>query len=344
LISIRKSVNDLERLDEERRLRDDLCSVLHECFALAIDSSAHCAIEVDPSLAVDLRTHLKVIGAQARTAVSGDQLRALQSSFHSQLCDYRDQSAERLKKVRKEIVDATAAMQIFAATVASNGENHEQEVSTQLRGLEHATQNSTIEQIRTGVGAAIDGIESSVLQMKRGNQLIVAQLQDEIRLLHQEIEQERKALYTDVASGAWNRQKVNTHLDNLLRQNRPFCVLLLRVRNLKHLETQYSRDVVHGTLKVLLSRFAAMTGEEGVLGRWSTDQFVAILDMPAARAIALSAEAAAKLSETYIMKENGRTQKVTVHATAGVTERPSGGDSTIFHQKLEQLSEAISSA
>ena len=163
-------------------------------------------------------------------------------------------------------------------------------------------------------------------------------------MLHQEIEQERKALYTDVAFGAWNRQKVNTHLDNLLRQQRPFCVLLVRVRNLKHLETQFSRDVVHGTLKVLLSRFAALTGEEGVLGRWSTDQFVAILDMPAARAIALSSEAAAKLSGSYIMKENGRTQKVTVHAAAGVTEHPSGGDCTIFHQKLEQLSEAISSA
>jgi hypothetical protein len=38
----------------------------------------------------------------------------------------------------------------------------------------------------------------------------------------------------------------------------------------------------------LISRFATMTGEEGVVGRWSTDQFVAILDMPAARAMALS--------------------------------------------------------
>jgi hypothetical protein len=262
LISIRKSVTHLECLDEERKIRDDLFSALVECYALAIDSSAHCSIEVDPFLPGELRSHLKVMGAQVRAAVSGDQLRGVQSAFHGELCDYRDQSTEQLKKVRKEIVDATAAMQIFADTVASNGENHEREVSTQLGGLEHATQHNSIEQIRTGVGAAIHGIESSVLEMKRGNQLIVAQLQDEIRVLHQEIEQERKALYTDSTSGAWNRQKVNTDLDNLLRRKHPFCVLLMRVRNLKHLETQYSHNIVQSTLKLLLSRFADMTGSD----------------------------------------------------------------------------------
>jgi GGDEF domain-containing protein len=344
LISIRKSVNDLDRLEEERKKSDEFSSVLQECYALAIDSSAHYAVETHPALIVEFRTHLKVIEEQTRAAVTSDQLRDAQSSFRGELREYRDKSAEQVKKMRKEIVDATAAMQIFADTVASNGENHEQAVSTQLRSLEHVANNSGIDQIRTGIGAAVHGIESSVLEMQRGNQLIVAQLQDEIRMLHQEIEQERKALYTDPASGAWNRQKVDTHLDNLLRQNRPFCMLLVWVRNLKRLDTQHSRTVVEGTLKALITRFATMTGEEGVIGRWTNDQFVAILDMPAARAIALSSEAATKLSGIYTVQENGLGQKVTVQATAGVIERPSGADPSSFHQKLERLSEAISGA
>jgi hypothetical protein len=66
--------------------------------------------------------------------------------------------------------------------------------------------------------------------------------------------------------------------------------------------------------------------------------------MPAARAILLSTEATAKLSGTYAVQENGLAQKVAVHATAGVIERPNGADSSTVHRKLEQLSEAISGA
>jgi GGDEF domain-containing protein len=343
LISIRKSVNDLERLDELEK-REDLSGAILECYTLAIDSAAHYAVEVHPTLAVQFRAHLSVIETQARAVVSGTQLRDVQSSFRGELRDYRDKSAEQLKKMRKEIEDATAAMQIFADTVASNGENHEQEVSAQLRGLEQTAQNTNVAEIRAGIVTVVKGIESSILGMQRSNQLIVAQLQDEIRVLHQQIEMERKALYTDHASGAWNRQKIDTHLDNLLRQNRPFCLLLVWVRNLKRLETQHSRTVVEGTLRALINRFAALLGEEGVIGRWSNDQFVAVLDMPVARAMALSGEATTKLSGIYTEQENGLAQRITVQATAGIIERPTGADTATFHHKLEQLSEAISGA
>lgn len=343
MISIRKSVSDLDRLDELEK-REDIATALLDCYALAIDSAAHYVVEVEPGLAVEFRQNLKRIEEQTRTAVSANQLRAVQSSFRGELREYHDKSGGHLKKMRKEIENATAAMQVFAEAVASNGEDHEQEVSTQLRALESISTSTSIDEIRGGVRAAVSGVESSVLQMQRGNQLVVAQLQDEIRVLHQQIELERKALYTDSASGAWNRQKIDTHLDNLLRQNSPFCLLLVWVRNLKRLESQYSRNVVESTLKALISRFAAIAGEDGVIGRWSADQFVAVLDMPAGRAIALSAEASAKLSGSYAVQENGLAHKVIVHATAGVIERPPGVDTTTFHEKLKQLFVAISGA
>ncbi len=343
LISIRKSVSDLDRLDALEK-REVFSTALRECYSLAIHSAANYAVEVDPAIAVELRSHLKLIEEQSRAASSGDQLRALQSSFRGELREYRDKSAEQLLRMRKELQDATAAMQVFADTVASAGEDHGQEVTTQLRALESTAKSNSIEEIRGGIGAVVTGIESSVLEMQRSNQMVIAQLQDEIRVLHRQIEQERKALYTDRASGAWNRQKIDTHLENLLRQNRPFCLLLVWVRNLKRLEGQHSRTVVEGGLKALIARFAALVGDEGAIGRWTADQFVAVLDMPAARGITLSAEAAGKLSGSYAVQENGLSHTISIQATAGIVERPAGADIPTFHQKLEQLSGAIAGA
>jgi GGDEF domain-containing protein len=343
LISIRKSFNDLDRLDEVEK-RNSLFSSVLECYALAIDSSAHYVVEVDPALAVEFRQHLKAIEEQSRKAANVDQLRDAQSSFRGELREYRDKSAEQLKKVRQELENATAAMMVFAETVAANGENHEQEVLAKLQDLETAAKSDSIVEIRGGIGQAVAGIQTSVEQIQHGNHLVVAQLKDEIRVLHQQIEQERKALYTDRASGAWNRQKIDTHIDNLLRQNHPFCLLLVWVRNLKRLDTQYSRTVVEGTLKALIARFSALTGDEAIIGRWSQDQFVAILDIPAGRAISLSTEATMKLSGSYAVQENGQSQRVSVQATAGVIDRAAGAPPDTFRQKLEQLAGAISGA
>jgi GGDEF domain-containing protein len=343
LISIRKSVDDLTRLDDLEK-RDVLSRAIRDCYALAIHSSAHYAVEVDTGLAVEFRAHLKAIEEQSRAAISGEQLHALQSSFRGELREYRDKSGVVLQKMRQEVEQATASMIVFAETVASNGEDHEQEMASQIDSLQSTARSTNISEIRNGIGAAVSAIQSSVELIKRSNQLVTAQLQDEIRVLHMQIEQERKALFTDRASGAWNRQKIDIHLDNLLRQNQPFSLLLVSVRNLKRIEAQYSRTVVEGALKALVARFAVLAGDDPVIGRWSENQFVAVLDVVAGSAMSIAAEATRKLSGGYAVQENGLSQTVSVQATSGVIDRSASADAAAFHQKLAQLADAISGA
>jgi GGDEF domain-containing protein len=317
---------------------------LRECYCLVIHSIAHYAVEVDASLAANFRGHLKAIEEQSRAASSADQLRSAQSSFRDELREYRDQPAVHLQKMRQEVVNATAAMTIFANAISSSGEDHEKHVSSHLHSLESTAQSGNIEDLRGAISTAIVEIQSSVEQIQRSNQLVVSQLQDEIRVLHLQFEQDRTALFTDRSSGSWNRQKIDIHLDNLLRQNQPFCLLMVRIRNLKRLESQHSRTVVEGTLKALISRFAAITGDEAIIGRWTEDQFVAVLDMPSGRAIPLSTGASSKLSGSYAVQENGLSQTVTLQATAGVIDHNSTADPSTFLQKLDQLAVAISRA
>jgi GGDEF domain-containing protein len=321
-----------------------MTSNILDCYALAIDSSAHYAVEIDPGLVVDYRRNLRNLETKARSADSVSALRDVQASFRGELREYRDKSASAMKKLHLELENAASAMMIFADTVASNGANHEHEVHSELRRLETVSRSDSLDEIRGGIGEAIDSIQGSVQQMQRSNQLIVAQLQDEIRILHQQIDTERKALYTDRASGAWNRQKIETHLDNMLSQSHPFCLLLVWMRNYKRLESLYSRTVLEGTLKALFGRLASLAGDDAVIGRWRDDQFVAVVDVAPGHAVALSADANRKLSGSYSVQENGLAQKVAVQALAGVVDRAHGMDAAKFREKLEQLSAAICGA
>ena len=122
----------------------------------------------------------------------------VQSSFRGELREYRDRSAEYLKKLRQQIETASAAMTLFANAVVINGDDHENAIRAELRALESTSKQNSIEEIRQGITAAVAAIEASVEQIHRTNQLMVAQLQDEIRTLHLQNEQERSAFFTDL--------------------------------------------------------------------------------------------------------------------------------------------------
>ena len=119
-------------------------------------------------------------------------------------------------------------------------------------------------------------------------------------------------------------------------------MLLVRLRNLKQLEGSYARNIIDGALKALLQRFTAMVGEQTLLGRWNDDNFAAILDVEQVQAVAISREATAKLSGVYSVQGNGAWQDVPLQAVAGVIDHPADGDGVSFHQKLLQLSDALS--
>jgi GGDEF domain-containing protein len=334
LISLWKTATDMNRLDELQRLTA-------EHYALAINAAAQYAVEIERSQAEEFRVHLQALAKALRVAATTDDLKTVESSFRGELRDYRDKSQAQLVKLRQEVTAAAAAVHSLAENVASNGSDHEKELERELKRLESAAKLDDLTDVRSSIHGAIGTIASSLDQMRRANQLVVAQLQNEIRLLHQAMQSERRSLYTDRASGAWNRQKMTARIDELLQRDEPFCILMIAVRNFGRLDGRYSRTVVENMLSALVSRFHNILGPEGTIGRWTEDQFVAMLPVQPANAIALSREVSQKLSGSYSVQENGLAQNISVQVGAGLAERRAGIDAAKYYRKLDQLAAAL---
>jgi GGDEF domain-containing protein len=130
----------------------------------------------------------------------------------------------------------------------------------------------------------------------------------------------------------------------LLRLNEPFCLLLIFVQNLKGLDSLHSQTAIEGALKALLQRFGALLGEDAMIGRWSADEFAAILEVAPAAAVSFSREAARKLSGNYSVQENGLARSAALQAMAGVIERESTANREDFRQKVDKLAVALAAS
>lgn len=337
MISIRKSADELERLAE-------LYHAAMQCYKLALRSVSQYALDLDSDEAALFRRHLQVIEEQWSAASGPDGMEAAQASLRGELREYRDQLNRRLGYLRQQVDAGAQAMATFAAGVAANDADHEHNLKNHLDHLGEASQGADLGQMRHAIQKAVSEIHASMDQIRRRNSLVIANLQDEIRMLHQEFQSERRVLFTDPGSGAWTRQKIEGRVEELFRQEGPFCVLLIAVHNLKRLEQRHSQAVVDGALKAMIKRLHGLLGSETLVGRWDKQEFAAILADQAPGAISLSREATRKLSGTYSIQENGIAQEVTIQVATGVIDRGAAIDPGMFRKKLGQLASALSHA
>ena len=332
MISLFKTGHEMGRLENFKK-------VALECYGLAIASTEQNVIEVDHEQAALFRGELQVLINQLGAATSPEQLQNIQDLFGDELREYRDSTHEQLRQLRKEMHAAVSALDEFAGNAVTRGDDHEKELKRALKNLEAAAFSGRFEEIRAAIRIASADILSSFEQMRAKNQLAVAQLKDEIRLLHQRIQAGCRS--AAAVSETWNRQDIDRQIDEMLKQNTSFCLVLIVLKNLKPLTSRYSAGAVEDALQALQVRLRDTLGAESMLGRWTANQFVAILNVSPSSAMAASRDAAQKLAEPYSFTHNGIPSTLVFQVAAGVVDHQAGSDVLKFQPKLASLSAAL---
>jgi GGDEF domain-containing protein len=334
LISIKKASEDLDRLA-------DMVKAVKASYNHAVWSAAQYTIDLDAADSKHFRDHLERIRAQADRSEYPEDWASVQSSFRGELRDHRDRSLVHLNKLRSELRAAAEAMETFANGVAACGADHKQELETAIDSLETASHADNLQTVRAALIKTKDKILTSVEKMEHEHQFVIAQLRDEIRSLHEQIDAERRVPFLDTPSGVWNRTKIDSQMKEMLTRDESFCVLVIRLRNMRRLEKHHTPAIIEGGVKALVQRLAAMLGEDAAVGRWDEEVFAAILQIEPAAVISLSREATIRLSGGYTVQENGMSRRIDLTAATGVLERVRGMTSAAFHQKLQQMADAL---
>jgi GGDEF domain-containing protein len=336
LISILRTVSELERLEKFQK-------AAFECYGLALSSTEQNVIEFDETETARFRANLRTLISQLDEATTPEQLRNIQGLFRTELHDYKDATHEQIRRLRGDLDAAASALEEFAINTASSGDNHEKELKQTLNRLDVAAASERLDDIREAIRAASARILASFEQMQAANHLAVAQLKDEIRLLHQTIQSGRRSATSERRPKAWNRRKIDDQIDELLSQDASFCLILVVLRNLKPLASRNSGVVIEDALHSLQARLQGMLGGASV-GRWTKNQFVAILKGAPGSAMVMSREVVQKLTEPYDFQDGGVRRTLSFQVVAGVVDHRTGADVVKFRTGLEKLSTALGGA
>jgi len=337
LLSIRKAATELDRLDE-------LKAAAVSCYAHALDATEQYAIEVDSAQMAQFRASLQALQNQWEKATTASQFESVQKEFQQELSGYKKIADDQIRKLRKDVEAAAAAVEAFAGNVAANGADYEVELKRDMQKLNTVAATDDLNAIRTVIRSASMNIAAAFEQMRSTNQLAIAQMKDEIRLLHQQIQAERRPRPVERTIAVQNNLEIEGRVGELLRQGLAFPVLVVVVRNLSGLETIHPPSLIEIALNSLLMRFRNLLGSRTNIGRWGKQRFVAILDAAPVSAIGMAREIAEQLSKAYLLQEHGLSHTITLQVRAGVVDHRAEGDPARFYAKLDQLAEALASS
>lgn len=331
MISLRKTANELERLEELHRTAVN-------CYSQALRSTEDNVIELDAAQAAHFRMQLQALRDQLRSDAGTSALESVQSSFDAELKVYRDKIRDQIQRLRREVKAAAAAVESFAVSINESEVNLESGLKRELNSLKQSAASDDLPVIRRAIQESTAKIAANIEQMRSANQLAIAQLKDEIRLLHQEVQAARSKV-ADPSSES--HQRMAGRMEELIKKNSAFSVLLVVLRNFDGLQNCYSANIIDSALRGFQSRFENILPSSAILGRWSKDQFAAILSTAPGNAIEMSSEVVRKLSEPFNEQDKGTSHPVVFNPRAGVIEFSPGSDSAKFQARLKQLADAL---
>jgi GGDEF domain-containing protein len=332
MISLRKTATELERLEEAHR-------TAIECYSEALRSTWESAIELDAAQAAHFRAQLQALRDWLRAGAAASELERVQNSFDAELKDYRDKTHHRIQRLRQDVRAATAAVESFAGSISESEINLQSGLKRELTSLEQSASSNDLQTMRGAIHLSTAKIAASMEQMRSANQLAIAQLKDEIRLLHQEVQAARRSQASDPS--AEGRQLLRGRMEEFIKRNTRFSVLLVTVPNLDGLNNCYPAPAIDSALLAFQYRFESILPSSADVGRWARDQFAALLNTAPDGAIEMCSEVVRKLSTPFLEKEKSATHSIAFHPRAGVVDFTPGSDLAKLEAKLKQLASKL---
>ena len=325
MISLLKPLNDLDRCQQTRELTLD-------CYLNAIRNIGHYTVELEPHTTAQHRKYLEDLAAQVSTGTS-DALNDSRATVRALLREYRDYTSRYLNGLRQELSDAVIALESTLGALAQCDGDHGIQLRDAVARLRAIPVDAGIA-VREIVFAAASAVESSLEEVRKQHRLTVAQFVIEIGILHKRIDALESAASIDMLTQLCNREEMEQRISSM-RQAK-ISILLVKAGGLRSAETQFGRGVAEELAGAFAKRLHNSLPSTAVIGRWSDERFLAILQIDQPETAALAKRISESLGGAYACLKEGKTVRPVIHLRVGVVD-PGKDDAARVLQRVGEF-------
>lgn len=313
MISIRNRMEELDRLQQER-------DAAVESYVGAIRAVAHYTVALEPSITEPERKYLNEL---ASDVASGEPAFLVDSraSFRALLRDYRDKAAQYIARLREEMASSARALEDIMSALAQSDGDHDSRLNSALARLREIARSPQLATLGAQIAEVADTIADGWRDARNQHQLTVSQLQVEIGVLHKRIDTLEAAASRDSVTSLYTRREMEQRIS---ASPPDYRLLLFRATGIRSAEVQFTRDTAAELAAAFTRRLRNSLPSTAVLGRWSAEEFVAMLDLNNSEATNTARVLGKQLSGPYVCLLGGKAVRPSLQVNIAVVD--SAGD------------------
>jgi GGDEF domain-containing protein len=306
MISIQQNLTELEKSHRVRTIALD-------CYLAAIHNMAEFAVDLDAAITAPHRRYLSDLAAGLPDALP-EVLAESRASLRELLRDYHDRAGAYLADFRNQLGSTAQALCEMVAGLSQCDTDHSEKLRGALVRLREVANSPEGSPVRVVVGGVADTIELSLEQMRKQHRFTVAQLQTEMRLLHNRIDSLETKISTDEVTKFSNRRFMAEFLGAVPPAGTGF--LILKISGLAEARAKFGPAIADDVVATFGRRLRNTVPKETVVGRWSEQDFLAIV--PAAKPLdrTLVKPVVEHLSMPYACMIGGKVARIPLVVTA----------------------------
>jgi GGDEF domain-containing protein len=333
LVSLKKTVTELDRLD-------DLFQSSAASLRGVLRTLANHTLEIDLQAAEQLRSFLAAALEQLRAGELPEGFESVRAGFEREWPAFAAASHSRFELICREL-SATVRALDEALTSAGNEipGGAETALKNEIQQLRALSTVSDLTALLAGIRKCAANLESCLEAFRAERQRLVTQLKDEIRTLQAHLDAAKKEAQLDPVTGILNRRELERQIAEALEKKVRFSLMYIWLANYKYLERDLPQKQADALITSIVAAMRALLPAGTALGRWSDDEFYALLFVDKPTAIQASRELTFRLNGNFEL--GGGAASVKLRAGIGVVEARPNEDAAAFLKRGRELTNAI---
>jgi GGDEF domain-containing protein len=330
MVSIRDNITELERLATERDTAVD-------CYREVVQNVAHYAVELDDQVTSQHRRYVTAV-AEGMTCAS-ESLREAGATLRALLRDYRAKAAEYLGNIREQLAATARALEDVMESLAQTDGDSVARMRTAIAGLREIAQQPAAAAVRDLLSSATNAVGEGVEEMRKQHQAHVAQFTTEIRMLHNRIGQLESAANIDSVTLLLTRAEIERRIRALGQAS--VGLLVITTSGIRLAEVRFNNDVATELAGAFTKRLRNLLPPNTTIGRWSGEEFVAILDAPTTEIVRFARAVGEQLSGAYSCLLDGKAVRPDLQIRVVAVERGEGSPERLLGRVQELMARTM---
>jgi diguanylate cyclase (GGDEF)-like protein len=257
---------------------DDLLSAILRSYRGLLLLVGKCGLQACPAVSSDLQQALANLESHLGGNLTPELVKETQTQVEGHLQRWGDRGAEYFKTKANDVKELLI---VLARTAESVGERdqryagHFQQLTSQLHTIADL---EDIGQVRSSLVKSAGELKAYVNQMAQDSHKSVQNLQAEVSTYEAKLKAAEEIALRDDLTGLANRRNVEERMAWRIAQKQPFCVLILDLNRFKTVNDTYGHLTGDSLLKQFAQELRSSLSSIDLVGRWSGDEFIVVLD------------------------------------------------------------------